>query len=81
MSKKLSLVLILGWQLLRADTPGIRVVNGASFMQDTSLAPGAIISIFGSTTESSPTAIKSRSRNDCWNIRPPRKGFGKKTFV
>ena len=49
MSKKLSLVLILGWQLLRADTPGIRVVNGASFMQDTSLAPGAIISIFGSS--------------------------------
>jgi uncharacterized protein (TIGR03437 family) len=34
---------------MRADTPGIRVVNGASFMQDTSLAPGAIISIFGSS--------------------------------
>ena len=45
--KKLSLVLFLGWQLLHADTAGIRVVNGASFMQDTSLAPGAIISIFG----------------------------------
>ena len=49
MSKKLSLVLFLSWQLMRADTPGIRVVNGASFMQDTSLAPGAIISIFGSS--------------------------------
>ena len=48
MSKKLSLVLFLSWQLMGADTPGIRVVNGASFMQDTSLAPGAIISIFGS---------------------------------
>jgi uncharacterized protein (TIGR03437 family) len=45
--KKLSLVLFLSWQLLHADTPGIRVVNGASFMQDASLAPGAIISIFG----------------------------------
>jgi uncharacterized protein (TIGR03437 family) len=56
--KKLSLVLLLSWQLLRADTPGIRVVNGASFMQDTSLAPGAIISIFGSnlakTTATAP---------------------------
>ena len=45
--KRLSLVLFLGWQLLHADTAGIRVVNGASFTQDTSLAPGAIISIFG----------------------------------
>jgi len=45
--KRLSLVLFLGWQLMHADTAGIRVVNGASFMQDTSLAPGAIISIFG----------------------------------
>src|SRR5262249_185338 len=56
--KKLAFVVVLGWPLLPADTPGVRVVNGASFMQDTSLAPGAIISIFGpslaNTTASAP---------------------------
>ena len=40
-----------------------------------------IISIFDSTTDSSPTEIKSRLRKSCCNIRSPRREFAKKTFV
>jgi uncharacterized protein (TIGR03437 family) len=45
--KKLAVTFVFGWQLLHADTPNIRVVNAASFLEDTSLTPGAIISILG----------------------------------
>jgi len=45
--KKLAITFVFGWQLLHADTPSIRVVNAASFLEDTSLTPGAIISILG----------------------------------
>src|SRR5438552_4025032 len=40
-----------------------------------------IIAIFDSTTDSSPTEIKSRSRKSCCNIRSPRRGSAKKAFV
>ena len=40
-------VLLLGLQLLHADTNNIRVLNAASFVDGVSLAPGALISIFG----------------------------------
>lgn len=46
--KKLSFLLFFCWQLLHADTANLQVVNAASFANDTSLAPGAIISILGS---------------------------------
>jgi uncharacterized protein (TIGR03437 family) len=45
--KKIALVLLLSGQFLPADSGSIRVVNSASFINDTSLAPGTMISIFG----------------------------------
>jgi len=43
--KKFAFALILAGQLLHADSQNIRVVNGASFMQASSLSPGSMISI------------------------------------
>lgn len=40
-------VLLLGSQILDAATNSIRVLNAASFVDGASLAPGALISIFG----------------------------------
>jgi uncharacterized protein (TIGR03437 family) len=45
--KQIVWFLFLGLQLLQADTSNIRAVNAASFVDGTSLAPGALISIFG----------------------------------
>jgi uncharacterized protein (TIGR03437 family) len=45
--KKITVALLLAWQVLHADSTNIRVVNAASFLDDTTLAPGSIISIFG----------------------------------
>jgi len=39
--KKITVALLLTWQMLHADTAKIRVVNAASFLEDTSLAPEA----------------------------------------
>jgi uncharacterized protein (TIGR03437 family) len=44
---KLAFALFLGWQLLRADSPNIRVVNAADYLETTTLAPDSIVSIFG----------------------------------
>jgi uncharacterized protein (TIGR03437 family) len=38
---------LFAWQAIHADTQSLRVVNAASFLENASLAPGAIISIFG----------------------------------
>jgi uncharacterized protein (TIGR03437 family) len=43
--KKFIFALILAGQLLHADSQNIRVVNGASFMEASTLSPGAMISI------------------------------------
>ena len=48
--KKIALVLILAGQLLHGDSQNIRVVNGASFMQASTLTPGSIISILAVTS-------------------------------
>lgn len=45
--KKLAFLIFLGWQFLHADSSNIHIVNAASFLEDTSLTPGSIISIFG----------------------------------
>lgn len=45
--KKITVALLLTWQLLHADPTSIRVVNAASFLEDKTLAPGSIISILG----------------------------------
>jgi hypothetical protein len=45
--KKITVALLLAWQVLHADSTNIRVVNAASFLDDTTLAPGSIISILG----------------------------------
>ena len=60
--KKLSFLILVSWQLLHADTAGLTVVNAASFLEDSSLAPGAIISIFGSNLASS-TVVAGNTAN------------------
>jgi len=58
--KKIASLVFLSWQVLHADTGNIRVVNGASLLEDNSLPPGAIIVILGhnlaNTTGSAPDA-------------------------
>ena len=54
--KKIIVALLLAWQVLHADSTNIRVVNAASFLEDTSLAPGSIISILGSNLANTTTA-------------------------
>ena len=75
----------------RPQTPGSlsfgkknlrRCENGSAMLPPASRQRcNVIISIFDSTTDSSPTEIKSRSRKSCCNIRSPRREFAKKTFV
>ena len=48
--KKIAFALLVAGQLLHADSQNIRVVNGASFMQATTLTPGSIISILAVTS-------------------------------
>jgi len=54
--KKLTVALLLSWQILHADAGTIRVVNAASFLEDTTLAPGSIISILGSNLTNTTAA-------------------------
>ena len=56
--KKLSFLLFLCWQVLHADTLDITVVNSASLLGGSSLAPGAYISIFGPNLASSTALAK-----------------------
>ena len=45
--KRIPVLLLFAWQPLYAGTQSIRVVNAASFLENATLAPGSIISIFG----------------------------------
>ncbi|HKW99307.1 MAG TPA: hypothetical protein VJN43_16320 [Bryobacteraceae bacterium] len=59
--KKITVALLLTWQLLHADVAHIRVVNAASFLEDKTLAPGSIISILGSNLTNTTAAAADLS--------------------
>ncbi|MBZ5592894.1 MAG: hypothetical protein LAP39_11705 [Acidobacteriia bacterium] len=63
--KKIAFALLLAGQLLLADSQNVRVVNGASFMQASSLTPGSIISILAVTSPglTNSTAVASDFSN------------------